>query len=368
MGFNRVNSIDGVVLGGVTAGTYRQAPWHVKVKGQPEQVTDKQGRLLGVKRPLEFDLRTVSEIGAEADLLWEPKELSFNGATISVLDKDDPWAAPENTTIVSDKKMLVRPNWPSKGLSFELGTPSETYGTLTNEVGLSFVAEILKHRPDALLRSATTLYGGKIVFVVVEFPENVQVTRRNGDTKDMHTPFMGIYWSHDGSHPLGVKYMRHEWVCENTFTPWNAETGLVIRHTRYADDRAKDALRAISGMMKAQDQFDLELRRLIEAEITKDDFRSIVRGTIGKRPNPVDAKKQALVAYDKKFEAIVAEWKEFTDGATAFDAVMAVQGYEQHRQEVRGGGRDIKTITKLMRDNYPLTAAAAKAAKLVMAP
>lgn len=341
MGRNAIINISTNIAGGVSAGLYRKAPWH----GVGE-VKDNKGRTLGIKKPLDSDPREPTIIRALADLTWEPQEIS--------LSELDP-------RIISSQKMLARPDWPQLGDLYDLGVHSDKYGTLTNEIGVDFVAEILKWRDDAKLRSCTTLYGGKIIFAVIEFHDGIQVTRRNGEQTDKNTPYMGVYWSHDGSHPLGVKYMRHEWVCENTFTPWNAETGLVIRHTRYAEDRARDALMAVEGMVRAMSAFDVEIQRLLNIGIDEHTMkRTVMPAVIGPRPtDDTKGAKRAQSNWDDRFNAIVGEWREYTDQETAFDAVMAIQGYEQHLQPTRGGGRDVKTITRILRDNYPLTVQAA---------
>lgn len=350
MGNNRINMISDRVLGGVSAGIYRQAPWH----GMGE-ITATDGTVIGVKRPIEDDIRTRITMATLADLEWEPQEVKLSDISPG---------------LVSDRKILIRAGWPTIGQRFELGVHSQKYGVITNDLGLSFIEEILKQRPDGKLQSVTSLYGGKIVFGCVEFRDGIQVTRRNGEKTDSHTPYMGVYWSHDGSYPLGVKYMRHEWVCENTFTPWNAETGLVVRHTVNADSIARTALTAIEGMMTAQDAFDIEIERLLNIEMSRFEFKQDLKAhVIGSQPMPnvkltdkgVSTNTRNVTNWENRFEAIVKEWDEYTDKATAFDAVMAVQGYEQHRQTVRGGGRDAKAITRLMRDEFPMTAAMANA-------
>lgn len=347
MGFNRVNNIDGRILGGVTDGLYRRAPWH-----GVGDITDNKGVVIGTKRELHDDVRHRETIKLLAGLDWEPREVNLSDL------------APG---LVSSRKMLVRDGFPTSDQSYDLGVHSGKYGVITNDEGLAFAEEIMRVRSDATLQSCTTLYGGAIVFAVLAFHDGVQVTRRNGDVKDMHTPYMGVYWSHDGSHPLGVKFMRHEWVCENTFTPWNAETGLVVRHTVNASDRAADALRAVERMLTAQDEFDKEIQRLLATPLLSKpgDF---VRQLIGDRPEAkttltstgVGRNDRAGINWDKQFDEITAELREFTESATAFDFVMAVQGYEQHRQKVRGGGRDVKVINRILRDDFPMTAAAAK--------
>lgn len=339
MGSNAVNLIEGQILGGVTAGLYRSNPWHVRSDAD-RQVLDTKGNVLGVKNPLNTDVRSYGEIADQADLGWEPQEIRLADLAPGLL---------------TDRKMLVRSGWPTIEQSYDLGVHSDKYGVITNEQAIGFITEILHHRPDAILQSVTTLYGGRIVFACIAFPETVKVRRRNGQEDDKSTKLMGVYWSHDGSHPLGVKYMNYEWVCENTFTPWNAATGLVVRHTVHAADRADDALMAIRGMVTSMDDLDREIERLLTIEMSKTDARKAVKQVIGTQPD----KGKGKAHWEKRFDEIIAEWDATTDGATAFDFVMAVQGYEQHRQPVRGGGREVKNITRLIRDDFPMTAAAA---------
>lgn len=350
MGRNQVENIDGTVLGGVTAGAYRRAPWHGH-----GIIVDATGAPLGEKRHIEDNPRTVDEIIDLGSLNWEPRQLH-----ISDLD----------TSIMSSTSLLVRDGWPTAERAYELGVHSENYGVIPNRTCVEFVAEILRHRSDATLRSVTTLHGGRIAFAVVEFSDEIMATRRNGTTLDKHTPFMGVYWSHDGRFPLGVRFMRHEWVCENTFTPWKAAGGLTVRHTRHAVDHAAVALDAIRGMVNTMTEFDRHVEELLRVEMTRDRFVELLRHSslLGERPEPkvsittsgVSTKDNAGKLWDRRFDEIVAEWDDYTDHSTAFDFVMGVQGYEQHRQTVRGSNRDAKTIVRLLRNDWPMTDAAVK--------
>lgn len=337
MGMNIVKGIEGRVLGGVTSGIYRQAPWH----GFGE-ITDSKGRTVGKKQPLLTNPRETREILELAGIDWK------------VVDPTLDTLVPYPLLNADSHKVIVR-----EDTQRVLGVHSDAYGVLQNELCVDFVAEILKHRSDAQLESATELYGGEILFAVVKFHDGVKVTRRNGAQLDMHTPFMGVYWSHNGQYPLGVKYMRHEWVCENTFTPWNAQTGLVVRHTRNAEQIATAALRAVEGMMTAMDDFDREVERLLRVEADKQTLtREVIPAILGDRPD--DKAGRQLTNWEKAFDGIVAEWDGFTEQSTAYDVVQAVQGFEQHTRTTRGN-RDVSNINRLLRDNFPLTAKAAKA-------
>lgn len=345
MGTYNINN-EIMLVGGVSQGLYRTTPWH-----GVGQIKDSRGRVVGDKKQLTEDIRDPYIIRAEAGLLWEPRDVSLSDLIPG---------------LTSNQKILIRDNYPTLDSMYDLGVHSNSYGTLSNELAVEFVAEILKHDDTAQLKSATTLYGGKVLFAVVEFRDGVRVTRGNGEQLDKHTPYMGVYWSHDGSHPLAVAYMRNEWVCMNTFTPWNSDRGLIVRHTAHARDRAADALRAIEGMMKSQDELDREIETLLSLEMDRQSFKYLLESAlIGTRPLPKNTSKGGLkdnagLAWEAKYDGLFAEWNEYTSQRTAFDAVMAVQGYEQHRQTVRGGGRAAKQITRLIKGDFPMTAKAAK--------
>jgi len=142
-------------------------------------------------------------------------------------------------------------------------------------------------------------------------------------------------------------------VCQNTFTPWNADSGLTVRHTRNAKDIATSAIQSLEMMIKSFDKFDLEIQRLLDIPIRVGQFqREVIPAVIGSRP---DDAGRAQTMYDTAFDSIVAEWNEKTRFESAFDAVMAVQGYEQHRSLVRNTTRDMAAIRRLMDDKFPLT-------------
>lgn len=351
MGNNKVDFIDGTVLGGVTAGAYRTAPWHGR-----GLIYDAKENVIGEKKQLDGNPRTTDEIIDLASLDWEPERVPLNTLM---------------PNLVSSTSILIRNGWPTAHDHYQLGVHSDKYGVIKNRVGVDFISEILSLRDDGMLQSVTTLYGGQIAFGVIKFHDGIEVTRHNGSSLDRHTQYLGVYWSHDGRFPLGVRFMRHEWVCENTFTPWNAIGGLTVRHTRHANDHATFALATMDKMMTSMTEFDEELRKLMQIDISKDEMIQHLHhpSLLGQRPEPkvfatlekgVSTKDNAGKHWDAKFDAIVAEWEDFTDNSTAFDFVMAIQGFEQHRERLRGTNRDAKNILRLLRDDWPMTNAAVR--------
>jgi hypothetical protein len=106
-------------------------------------------------------------------------------------------------------------------------------------------------------------------------------------------------------------------------------------------------------MVTSFENFDKEVDRLLAIPANKRVLtQSVIPHLLGKRPSD-EGRGQTL--YDNKFDGIVAEWNEATRQETAFDAVMAVQGYEQHRSLIRNTTRDVASISRLLKDDFPLT-------------
>jgi hypothetical protein len=333
MGIKGITSYGEDVSGGVTAGIYRVPPWH----GVGDCI-DSQGRVVGYKSLIVGDPRTSDEIRDLAGGRWEVTEQTLDQLGITYAGAED------IKLILRDDKPVI------------LGVHGSGYGMIENRVGFAFVAEILRHAPNAHLVATTELFGGQVMFSVIEFDKGVEAVRHNGRTTDKITRYMGVYWSHNGAYCLGVKFMNELWVCRNTFTPQTGITGLSIRHTRNASDIADKAIESIEGMVRSNDEFDREVQRLLDIEANTETMTKVIVPTVlGEKDTEATDRKQDI--YDNKFAAIMAEWNQFTDQSSAFDAVMAVQGWEQHRSVVKGR-RDIRAIQRILRDDYPATAKA----------
>lgn len=324
------------VMGGVTSGAFREAPWH----GLGDSVNSK-GEVVGTKVQIGDDVRDGRRLLIEAGLDWQVEKRTLADMGI------DMECAEDHAAIVRTDKRRI------------LGMHSDGYGEVQNEVLGQYADVLFKARGDAHPVSAVELWGGQIVFLVIEFRDLVKVVRKDGDSTDKMTRYMGLYTSHNGRYPLGVKYMNQLWVCQNTFTPWAAHTGFVVRHTRNAKDIAVSAAQSLENMITSFDSFDKEIDRLLSIEVSDAFFKDkVVRRVIGPRPTE-EGRTQAF--YDTAFDGIVAEWVSNTRMETAFDAVMAVQGYEQHRATVRNTTRDLAAIRRVLDDRFPYTGKAVAA-------
>jgi hypothetical protein len=229
------------VLGGVTSGAFRAEPWH----GFGDS-TNNKGQIVGTKVPISDSVRTGRELLVTAGLDWSVEKRTLADLGVTLENADDHAAI-----IRSDKGSI-------------LGMHSDRYGEVQNEVLGQYADVLFQARGDAFPVSAVELWGGKVIFLVVEFRDMVKVVRRDGTDEDKMTRYMGIYTSHDGSYPLSVKYMNNLWVCQNTFTPWNADSGLTVRHTRNAKDIAVQGYEQHRSVVRNTTRDMAAIRRLMD--------------------------------------------------------------------------------------------------------
>lgn len=319
-----------MVEGGVWSGAFRTTPWH----GVGDSVNGK-GEVVGTKVLIPADVRDGRTLFTIAGLDWKVEEATLDTLGVN-LERADRFKA----IIRTDKNRI-------------LGMHSDRYGALQNMDDVSpFVDTILRLRGDAVPASAVELWGGRVLFTVIEFTDLVKVVRADGGEKDKMTRYMGIYWSHDGTHPLSVVYMNHLWVCQNTFTPLRSDSGLVVRHTRNASQIAASALQALERMVQTFDAFDAELEELLDIEYSRSQMVGLAVNLAGDKP---EKEGRALTMWENRVDGMIGEWSEYTRQESAFDAIMAVQGYEQHRSTIRNTTRDVASIQRLMRSDFPLT-------------
>lgn len=316
------------VIGGVWNGAYREEPWH----GVGDSVNSK-GAVVGKKVLLPDRAMTGEELLEVAGMNWEVQVRPLS----DYIDADR--AYKYAITYREDQNRI-------------LGTVSASYGAVQNSILGQYAEAIMKARSDARPVSAVELWGGEVLFIVLEFPELARNVRANGAGSGKLSRYMGLYTSHNGRYNVNAVYMNTLWVCQNTFTPWTAERGMSVRHTINAQSIAESAVETIESMVREQEAFDLEIDRLQGIKITPIAFARGIPKLIGKMP---EVPGRALSHWENTASALRSEWGAKTGHSTAFDAVMAVQGFEQHSKPIRGNPRDVATITRLLDDKWPLT-------------
>ena len=129
-----------------------------------------------------------------------------------------------------------------------------------------------------------------------------------------------------------------------------------VRHTKSKDWRivaAKDALRAY---VHEVDEFELEIRRLLDIEMTPEQATA---AAVGPRPEEKieDGRvcnRRAITEWENRHDQfrseLFASWNEGIK-STALGAVMAAQGVDEHRS--RSTDRDTSRVNRVMDANFP---------------
>jgi len=128
-----------------------------------------------------------------------------------------------------------------------------------------------------------------------------------------------------------------------------------IKHTRNASSYLEWAIDSFVEAAQTQQHIDAQVEQLINDVYTQQDFRFLTSDILGERP---EDEGRSQTSYDKVFDSISSRyWSDDLDGGvreTKWGALMAVQGYEQHVQQVRGGTKEGRHLDRLLFGSMPL--------------
>ena len=218
--------------------------------------------------------------------------------------------------------------------------PTKAYGLLQNEA-LVELAEVFRAAAreergvDLPLLSAGTLRDRRLAFVSVGIPDDPAL---DGMVSRGHAMNLGT--SHDGTCSLVGCLASFIVVCGNTFRASLLRTApeeIRVKHTRSIEDlsEAKSILRDMMGAASATDD---AIKRLLDIPWRAGDFYRDLRDTVLPQvyAKPDDSKGHTgtHTRMEHRLEDVWASY--YGDGVpqdvrgTAWAALMACQGYEQH--------------------------------------
>lgn len=238
-----------------------------------------------------------------------------------------------------------------------LGVGSPRYGLIQNDAVAQLAQAIIDFRPDAHVESAGSLFNGKVVWNLIALDDEA-MSWAGGAEK--HFRFLLVYTSHDGSKPFAVRFTNVRVQCMNTFSMAMGKANEMlhtVRHTSNALHYVKEAEDSVRAAIQTFDLMDMEIEELLGTEMKRGAALASFKKVLGE---PTDSKRSQTM-YDNAFSAIVQEYDaDFNDNIknTAWGMVMAVNGYELHRQTSRGQSNSEKQFKHLLAGQYPLTAAA----------
>ncbi len=216
-------------------------------------------------------------------------------------------------------------------------------------VGLGFSAGVA---------SKGTLNHGRRAYVTLEMGEPMDI---EGYSK-IHKYFT-LTDDHGGTTAASGRPTLGVVVCANTFAAYilGTKASWSVKHTRHASSYLQWAIDSFVEAAKLQQHLDAQVERLINESYTSGNFGDLTRSLLGERP---EDEGRSQTSYDKTFDRITARYYHHDlDGGireTKWGALMAVQGYEQHVQQVRGGTKQGRHLDRLLFGSMPLTDRAAR--------
>ena len=132
-----------------------------------------------------------------------------------------------------------------------------------------------------------------------------------------------------------------------------------LGHTWNAKSALPTAVKALQDATRLWDEMDREIERLLSIEVTGAKVSELAQQIAGVKPADKGGEEanRALTEWNKRFEAVVDEWRaEHNDDVrnTAWGMVMAAQGVDEHHSRVRGGNRDQQRMARIIGNSYPL--------------
>ncbi|ANS03956.1 hypothetical protein [uncultured Mediterranean phage uvDeep-CGR2-AD7-C12] len=223
--------------------------------------------------------------------------------------------------------------------------PTKQYGILQNKELLALAnifkeAAYIERDIDLPILSAGTLRDRRMAFVSVGVPDDAAL-----DGLPARNHAMNLGTSHDGTCALVGCLASYIVVCANTFRAsllGQAAQEIYVRHTQGIEDLA-EARAILRGMLSAATATDLAIARLLDttynAAYLWNDLTTQVFPKVYVQPDDEKGWTAAHTKQERRVEAIQEVY--FSDlvpsdtRGTAWAALMAVQGWEQHERTTR---------------------------------
>jgi phage/plasmid-like protein (TIGR03299 family) len=202
----------------------------------------------------------------------------------------------------TDQDFLIARTSPFTDKVERLGRVGSDYTVIQNEEHAEFL-NTLAAEGGAHFETAGSLKGGRQTFLTMKLPEHFLV-----GGQDRHELYLAASNSHDGTSPFTVMLTPIRIVCANTQSAAirGAKHIFKIRHTSGATSRVQEARQILDLSFKYVEKFEAEANRMIEAELSEQDFRKILEELIV----PSDAKSvQALKNAAARQQSVVELFK-----------------------------------------------------------
>jgi len=225
-----------------------------------------------------------------------------------------------------------------------LGVVGERYEVLQNWDAFASVDTICDLHGAAHVETAGLLRDGRQVFITTLMGEDIVLDPQGA--ADRVRPYLAALNSHDGSKAFTLMLTPTRIVCANTLALAfrDATAKFTIRHTSSMTGRVQEARRALGISFRYLEAFEAEANRMIQTEITRREFDSIVSAVF---PEPkatgTDSTKSATQYRNLRDQVDALMWSAATQEnirGTRWAAFNAIGEYLDWYRPVKGAGQD----------------------------
>lgn len=251
---------------------------------------------------------------------------------------------PEGYRAVKDAYFVVRNNPFDAGVDV-LATVGERYRVLQNEELLAFGDAMLAG--GGIWETAGSIKEGRQVFASLAMPGSVTLDP-NGRADKVEN-YLLLNTSHDGSVAIQASNTPVRVVCQNTlnFALRGVKQTFKVRHTQTASGKVQAAREALSINVAYLDEFAEEANKLIQTEITDQQFEKIVKAVY---PEPDKENKAGTTRWTAKRDQLFDIWNGEADGpntmrditGTAWGALNALtEQLDWYRKPRKGSAESV---------------------------
>lgn len=240
-------------------------------------------------------------------------------------------------TFISKTLHVVRDNPFEKDKRDVLGTVGGRYRIFSNEEIFDFGDALTNGRRR--WETAGSINGGRTVFATLVSTDDL-VLDPSGQA-DTIKRYLMLTSSHDGSSTMIAKKVNTRVVCQNTLNVALGEKGdeFRIRHTQGMDTKLEDARLALGFADQYDEAFETEARRMIEAQMTKDQFFKMVKDVF---PQPDDNTRGRLTKWETKTSDLMWLWEDGTKTVggledSVWKGLQVLTEHDQWFRQVRKG-------------------------------
>ncbi|MFE9604558.1 DUF932 domain-containing protein [Streptomyces hokutonensis] len=236
-----------------------------------EQFTDGTAAFASANESAWHKLGTVTEGAMTAEEAMSLASLS--GWNVRLLPLTATEITPDGTTPVEVPEHFASARThPKTGRTQTLGVVGTDYFPVQNEEHAEFL-NLLSDESGAHFETAGSLRDGRQVFLTMKLPQSLTIG--GNDAVDLYIAAIN---SHDGSSAFRIITTPVRVVCANTARAAiaGARSSFVVRHTAGAKARIAQARSALGLTARYAEEFEKAAQRMIQAEMTLSELKSVV--------------------------------------------------------------------------------------------